>query len=378
VPLEHAFGRTLRETVRASVDLPPFDRSAVDGYAILSKDVSPSFRVVDSLRAGDWRPRQLQPGEAVRVATGAALPCEGVRVVMQEDTAPVSDQIQIARQRKGDYVRRRGEDIRKGQPVVVAGTRLDAGALAILASLGHAMPVVSPCLRVQHFTTGDELVAPTESPGPGQIRDSNSILLSALLSAHPCQLQQEHLPEDLEAAWSKLDAESLSTVDLLLVSGGASVGERDFTRALLERLGYEIVFHQLKSRPGKPCIFAVKGARVAFGLPGNPLAHFVCFHLCVTTALAVMSGAALPAFVQGQLAESIHDEASPRETFWPARLTLKSGQVMLSPLRWQSSGDITCLIRANALLRFPANTAVLERDARVDFLPLPSDGRGLG
>lgn len=369
-PLAEAFGLVLRETVCAPDDLPAFDRSAVDGFAMRRDDLSTEFRVVDSVHAGDWKPRAFQPGEAVRIATGAALPGDGLQVVMQEDTQREGEIVRVLRRDAALHIRFHGEDVRAGQPLVRDGARLDAGALALLASVGQIEPLVSPRLRVLHLTTGDELVPPHQTPQPGQIRDSNSILIRSLLRAWPCDVEHRHLPEDFEPAWRALDEGRTASADLLLVSGGASVGERDFTRALLERLGFEIVFGQIKARPGKPTIFGVNGARVAFGLPGNPLAHFVCFHLDVATALARLLGAeALPQFLRGPLAVELRDDPCPRETLWPARLAWSGTGPLLHPLAWSSSGDITCLAEANALIRLPAGSEVLVAGAEVEFLP---------
>jgi molybdopterin molybdotransferase len=367
VPLAEAFGRVMRETMCAPKDLPPFDRSTRDGYAILKNDESETFQVVDTLHAADWKPRQLKSGEAVRVATGASLPCENLRVVMQENVERTGGQIRIIRHEAAVNISFRGEDLRAGDPLLHAGAKLDAGALAILATAGHVNPLVSPRLRVVHFTTGDEIVPPDQTPKPGQIRDSNSFLIRGLLQHFPCDVMQKHLPEDFERAKvesGKRKAE-IENADVILISGGASVGEKDFTRALLETLGFEIFFSQVNLRPGRPLIFGVNGSRAAFGLPGNPLSHFVCFHLFVTTALAKLIGGEPPKFLRGQLAEKLDDKPCPRETLWPARLDSAG----LHPLKWASSGNVTCLAQANALVRVPANRGSIESGAEVDFLP---------
>ena len=179
VPLAEAFGRVLRETVCAPEDLPPVDRSTRDGYAILKNDESETFSVVDTLHAADWKPRQLKSGEAVRVATGAALPCENLRVVMQENVERTGDQIRIIRPRERlRTFSLRGEDVRAGEPLLQAGAQLDAGTLALLATAGNANPLVSPRLRVVHFTTGDEIIPPDQNaqagPNPRQQFDFDS------------------------------------------------------------------------------------------------------------------------------------------------------------------------------------------------------------
>ncbi len=214
---------------------------------------------------------------------------------------------------------------------------------------------------------------PDQTPKPGQIRDSNSILIRGLLQYFPCDLQQVHLPENFEQAKRLVLAFSLqpSAFDLLLVSGGASVGEKDFTRPLLEWLGFEIVFSQINLRPGRPLIFGVNGLRLAFGLPGNPLSHFVCFNFAVAAALAVLTGSKPPKFLRGQLAEKMDDQPCPRETLWPAKLEISpDATARLHPLAWANSGNVACLASANALVRVPAQCGALEQFAGVDFLPV--------
>jgi molybdopterin molybdotransferase len=180
---------------------------------------------------------------------------------------------------------------------------------------------------------------------------------------------QSHLPENFEAAWARLDLSRIEAADLLLISGGSSVGDLDFTRPLLERLGFRIVFAKVNVRPGKPLIFGVNGTRVAFGLPGNPLAHFVCLNFAVATAIACLRGETPPAFLRGPLATNLADDPGPRETLWPARLQRTTESTQLQPLPWASSGDITCLALANALLRIPANITALDAGAEVEYLP---------
>ena len=401
-PLAEALGHVLRETVCAPEDMPPFDRSTRDGYAILQNDSSERFQIVDTLHAADWKPRQLKSGEAVRVATGAALPCEYLRVVMQENVEHNGDQVKILSRESARNVSMRGEDLRAGEKLLPAGAKLHAGALALLATAGNVNPLVSPRLRVCHFTTGDEIIPPGQVPKPGQIRDTNSFLIRGLLERFSCDVIQKHLPENFEAAKQLVETFNLqpSTFNLLLVSGGASVGEKDFTRPLLEWLGFEIVFSQINVRPGRPLIFGVAGgagvpaSRVAFGLPGNPLSHFVCFHLFVATALAKLVGGEPKKFLRGRLAAKLDDAPNPRETLWPARLDVgqafclsptespaqaeqKTGDrrgacPTLVPLKWSSSGDVTCLAQTNALIRVLANRGSIETGAEVDFWPTNS------
>ena len=409
-PLAECLGRVLRETVCAPTDFPDCDRSTRDGYAILQSDASEVFHVMDTLHAADWKPRALKTGEAVRIATGAACPCDHVQVVMQEHVVRTGDQIRITKREAGLNLRQRGEDVKAGQPLLPIGVPLHAGKLALLAAAGNTRPLVSPRLRVVHFTTGDEIIPPQLTPKPGQVRDSNSILIRGLLEPFSCHLEQAHLPENFEFAKSAIAGRpsAIENADVLLVSGGASVGEKDFTGPLLESLGFAIVFSQVNVRPGRPLIFAVSGGasasrpdlprqseaaaglpavasgrrrvpasrlaadrspsgklRIAFGLPGNPLSHFVCFHVFVAAALQALMGSHPQSFRRGVLAEKFDEAPIPRETLWPAR----RDSAGLHPLVWASSGDVTCLVEADALIRVPPNTASFEAGAEVHFLP---------
>jgi len=369
-PLAKTAGRILRESVCAPEDLPPTDKSTRDGYAILIAEAARTLTVVDTLHAADWKPRPLKPGEAVRVATGASLPCEGLRVVMQEDVERKGDQIRVLEPDASANVRRRGEDLHAGDVLIHAGAVLDGGSLSLLATAGCVEPSVSPCLKVVHFTTGDEIVSPAERPGPGQIRDSNSYLIRGLLEKAGCEVQHRHLPEDFDRAKAAVaQAGALVTdADVLLISGGASVGDKDFTRPLLESLGYQIAISQVNLRPGKPLLFGTHGSKIAFGLPGNPLSHLVCFQAFVSVALAQLSGGAIDPLRRAKLAEPILDAHCGRETLWPARLSWGRKGAELHPLPWSSSGDVTCLAETNALLRVPANTEKLEAGAIMEFL----------
>jgi molybdopterin molybdotransferase len=376
VALDDALGRVLREAVCALDDQPPFDRSSVDGYAVRLDDPGPTFRIVDNIRAGDWKPRQLQPGEAVRAATGGALPGDSLQVVMKEDVQADGASLRILRRDAARNIRFRGEDARAGQVLVEAGTLLQHGALGLLASLGHTQPQVTRLPRLLHAVTGDEIVPPEQAPQRGQIRDSNSTLVRAFLKQWGVEPRHLRLPEDEARARAALanDQPPLPGTDLLLVSGGASVGEHDFTRRLLDHLGFVIRVSKTTTRPGKPLIVAQRGGTIAFGLPGNPLAHFVCLNLYVRCALNLFGGRpGEPLFRRGTLAIDLEADSNSRETFWPARCNHQGAAATLTPLRWASSGDLTSLATANALIRVAGGSARLAQGSPVEFLStLPS------
>lgn len=368
VPLAEAAGRVLREAVRAPEDQPPFDRSSVDGFAVRLDDAAERFRVVDEIRAGDWNPRQLQPGEAVRIATGGALPGDGLQVVMREDAEREGEFVSVSRRNSERNIRFRGEDARAGQVLVESGMRLQPGTLGLLASLGSARPLVTRLPCVLHIATGNEIVPPERTPQRGQIRDSNSTLVRAFLQQWSIKPTQLCVPEDEAAARAALEV-SACDADVVLISGGASVGEHDFTRHLLEQFGFTVRISKTTARPGKPLIVAQRDGAIAFGLPGNPLAHFVCLNLYVRAALQAFAGRlAEPLFQTGVLAADLASDGNARETFWPARWALCDGTASLTPLRWSSSGDLTSLASANALIRVTAGADRLERGNRVEFV----------
>jgi len=366
--LAEAAGRVLREQVCAPEDQPALDRSAVDGFAIRCDEATTRLRIVDRLRAGEWKPQVLQPGEAVQIATGAALPGAGLRVVMKEDVDVAGDTVTLRRSDGPEHIRRRGEDARAGQGLVPAGTVLRPGTLGLLASVGVVRPLVTRRPRVVHLVTGNEIVPPDQAPGPGQVRDANSTLVRTFLAPWGVEARQERLPED-EALVRAAIQQGTEESDLLLVSGGASVGEHDFTRRLLEACGFTVLVSRTAARPGKPLIVAERCGALAFGLPGNPLAHFVCLNLYVRAALEAGAGTTRPrTFQTGFQGADIPGAVESTEVFWPATWRLQDGRALVSPLRWRSSGDLTALASANALVRVSGASDSRSGGSRVEFL----------
>ncbi|MDQ5980738.1 MAG: molybdopterin molybdotransferase, partial [Verrucomicrobiota bacterium] len=288
VPLAAALGRVLREPAHADLDSPPFDASAMDGYALRAADATQPLLLVGESAAGAAFAGTVGPGECVRIFTGAPVPAGADCVVKQEDTTREETKVRITNFPKaGSFIRCRGENRRAGDLVVPAGTCLGPPELAALASAGVAQPLVTRRPRVVHVVTGNELVPPDRTPAGAQIRDSNSALIAALVAQYGGELAAHaHLPDDLAAAQAALAA--LPNHDVLLISGGASVGDHDFARPVLTALGYTLHFQQINLRPGKPLVFASKGDRLAFALPGNPVSNWVTFNLFVAPLLRML------------------------------------------------------------------------------------------
>lgn len=372
VPLAEARGRVLRADVAAPEDLPAFDRSAMDGYAVVAGDSSPRLRVIGEVQPGQAPAVVVGTGECARIFTGAQIPAGATQVLMQEDVAREGEWIVPQRREAKPWIRRRGEDARRGEVLLAERTRLGPGELSLLAQLGWTAPLVSPAPRVLHLTTGNELVDPSATPGAGQIRDSNSTLVAGLLAAAGARcIAQGRCGDALEALIGKIEEHSRASWDLLLLSGGASVGDYDFGVRALERLGFAVRFRQISLRPGKPLGFATRGRQVAFVIPGNPVAHFVTFHVAIRLALECLESSP-PGWplVRVELSADLPAKPDARETWWPAHVAAEDGTLRARPLAWQSSGDLRGLVNANALLPIAPGTPGPARGAAVESLLL--------
>ena len=369
--LADAVGRVLREEVRAPEDLPGFDRSAMDGYVMQAEDASERLRVVAEIQPGAMAPFQLKRGECARIFTGAAIPIGGSQVLMQEDARREGEWMIPLRRTPARHIRERGEDAGKGDLLLPSGVRIGSGEAALLAQIGATQLHVSAAPRVVHITTGNEIVAPDVQPAPGQIRNSNSTLVAALLAERGAAvLAQKHCSDRLDEMLEVIRSQPDDRWDLLLISGGASVGDYDLGARALEALGFTIHFRKINLRPGKPLIFGTRDEQVAFVLPGNPVSHFVTFHLAVRLALECLE--ASPRWwplAKVPLASEIAASGDGRETWCPARLSW-SEEIRVAPLTWRSSGDVRGLAGVNALVRVPAGSGAVAAGEIVECLSL--------
>jgi len=378
VPLAQAYHRILQEEVKADVDQPPFDRSAVDGYAIVPGEFPAKFHVIGVVKAGETAARAPGPGEALRIFTGAQVPARGLAIVMQELVKVDGEFIHVEKTQKiGDNVRGRASDAHAGDVLLSAGQKLTALELAILASVGAVNPLVKALPHVAHATTGDEIVSPDATPKPGQIRNSNQILISGLLQScrvPATNVHQEHWGDDPVHAAARLASEPFAKADVILISGGASVGEHDYTARLLEGAGFELVVRSVNMRPGRPLLIGFRGRQVAFGLPGNPVSHYACFLLFVAQVLERQMTSRpkpwpWPRFCSRKLSQKLICTPNPRPTLCPARQSPQHGAESLIPLRWSNSGSLSALAGANCLIFVPPNTAEIPagENVRVTF-----------
>lgn len=357
VTLGSALGRVLREDVVADADMPGFSRSAMDGFLVLEGETERVLSIAGEVVPGDLAQMPV-PGFAIRVFTGSAVPEAGVAVVMQEDVRWEGGRIRLLGGAGAGHIRPRGSHARRGDVLVAAGARLTAGRLALLAAAGVAEPLVSPEVRAAHLATGCEVVGHGEIPGEAQVRDSNSPMLGALLAERgAARVWHGRVGEDAgELAAAIVDA-TRGGAHILLVGGGASVGAHDHTAAGLRDAGFELLIEGVSMRPGKPMLFGRRGDVLAFGLPGNPLSHFVCFHLFVRRAIEMLQGTGPSRPTRFRRCDGESPGASSRETWWPCRIAWAGGAPSAARLPWRDSSDILCLARADGLLRVPPEGA---------------------
>ncbi|HTZ75608.1 MAG TPA: gephyrin-like molybdotransferase Glp [Candidatus Aquilonibacter sp.] len=368
-----ALGRVLAEKIVADRNYPPFDRSIRDGFALRAQDAAQSgarLRIIGESRAGFAFEGCVGAGECVRIFTGAPIPRGTNAVVMQEfarveDGFAVVDKPALPSQ---NYVLA-GAESRVGEVVIAPGTRLSFAEIAMAAQVGRPSVEVSRRPRVAILTTGDEIVAVDAKPGPFQIRNSNSVSLGVLVQiagGHPVIC--ENAPDDM--ARLRIQIERALESDVLVLSGGVSVGQYDFVEEVLRGLGAEFFFDSVALRPGKPAVFGWCKGRPVFGLPGNPVSTMVTFELFVRPAIEFLTGRpARPIpYLKARLAHPITERGNLTH-YLPARITQRNGDPVVETLLWEGSGDIGAVVRGNCFLVVQPDRLDLEEGDWVDVLP---------
>lgn len=368
VSLDQAVGRVLREAVLAPVDLPAHDTSAMDGYALCSRQLLGEgpweLPVVGESRAGG-DPGELAAGAAARIFTGAGIPRGADAVIIQENVERSGQRISLThRPHPGEHVRRAGEDLAKGAVALEVGARLSAYSLALLASVERVEVLVAARPRVGILCTGDELRPPGQAGAPG-LAESNGVALAALVrqvGGEPIRLPL--VPDEPEATRRALDA-ALNTCQVVLTVGGVSVGDRDFVRPALDSLGVEVLFSRCRIKPGKPVLLGARGASLLLGLPGNPASALVTFTLFGAPLLRALQGDGkpIPAWRRGALAAPLKQKPG-RLSFYRAHLEGDVARVFHN----QASGATTALAWANGLVRIDEDAAYLPEGHPVEVL----------
>ncbi|MEM7516578.1 MAG: gephyrin-like molybdotransferase Glp [Planctomycetota bacterium] len=373
--LSEAVGRVLAAEIRSDLDLPPFEKSAMDGFAVRSADFEdPDFRSdegailqrIGESRAGKPLDQKIEPGQCAAIYTGAELPEGADAVVMVEKSEDLGDErIRLSdAPASGRHVCHRGEDIALDQIVLPAGRRVRVHDLGALASVGADPLTVFERPKVAILTTGDELVPVTEKPSRGQIRESNTLCLEQLALRAGAEVITREIVRDDRAAHLSAFGQALDGADVLLTSGGVSAGKYDLVGETLEQLGCEQLFHKVAIKPGKPIWFGKRGRTLVFGLPGNPVSTMTCHEVFVRPALALLGGED-PAAEEERRAPSLGrwcgdpPRAIPRQQNLPVDVRPgKDGVVELHPVAWRGSADLIGLTRARGLAISPAGVAI--------------------
>jgi molybdopterin molybdotransferase len=372
VPLEHCYGRFVAQDIAAAIALPPFAGSAMDGYAVRAADTPGTLKVVGESAAGSPYGSALQQGQAVTISTGGVVPDGADAVVpievVQRDggTVTISDAAQ-----QSAFIRYAGSDIEQGAPMLVAGTRIGPAQIGAAAAVGLG---TLPCRRrptVAILSTGSELVAPGGTLGDGQIFDSNGPMMRAALRTSGAEVTQ------IPSAADTLDEhraalEQALAHDVVISSGGVSVGEHDLVRAVGAELGVREIFWRVAMRPGKPVAFGVRDATLLFGLPGNPVSTLVGIELFVRPALLGLQGASnpRPPFRAGMLASDVKRLAERDDLIRVQVVGGEGVQTFVAPLAGQQSHQIAIAAQADGLALIPRGDGELRAGTAVDYLPL--------
>ena len=371
VALEHVDGRFLAEDVSAAVDLPPFESSAMDGYAVRASDAPGRLALIGESAAGAPYLGALKPGEAVAISTGAVVPSRADAVAPLEDVGREGEQIVLALAiAAGAFVRHRGSDIKRGERLLCAGARLGPAQIGAAAAAGLGALACRRQPSVAVLSTGSELRQPGERLADGEIFDANTPMLRASLQAGGARVEQIMPAADTREAHRSALAQALEH-DVVVSSGGVSVGAHDLVRDVGRELGINEVFWRIALRPGKPLAFGVRSSTLVFGLPGNPVSSLVCCELFVRPALLALQGAASvrPAWRSGSLSSSVERNAQ-RDHLIRVSLRASDGAVALAPLLGQESHQIAITAQADALAWIPAGVGELPAGAEVAYLPL--------
>ena len=376
VTFTSAFGRVLAESLTAAMDVPPFPRAAMDGFALRSSDVSETpavLRCVGEVKAGEGMRGAIGAGEAASIMTGAPVPegADAVQMVEQTRKTERATEVAILKPvRPGENIAPQGSEARRGEVVLEAGRYLGAAEMAVLATFGFSAIPVYARPSVALLATGDELVEVDDTPDPHQIRNSNTHSLIAQLRS--LGLEGYYLgiaPDDREELRRRMRAGL--EFDVLILSGGVSMGEYDFVKEIFQELGLETLFTRVAMKPGKPTVFARSKNKLVFGLPGNPVSTFVAFENFVRPALGRLCGFRAPDLprVRGVLLSDVK-QVPGRTAFLPARADWSGSVWQIRPLRWKGSADIIGFSQGNAMLIFPRELDHLKAGDEVEAMLL--------
>lgn len=365
VPLQECPGRVLAQDIECDVDMPPFNKSAMDGFACRRQDLGQELIIVEEIPAGHFPEKTIGPGECARIMTGAPVPSGADLVIMVEDTRPSgSNRICFTGSRSATNICPQGEDVKAGDTVLRRGTVLTPARMGVLcAALGKPEVLVYRRPKVGLIATGDELVEPWQHPPAAGIRNTNSYQLSAQLQALGAIVTYHGIVADHRETLLEAVRKSGADCDLLLLTGGVSVGAYDFVPETLEQAGYHLLFQSVAMQPGKPTLFGSSEHGFCCGMPGNPVSTFVVFELLLKPFLyGLMGHTYRPRMIPAELDTDVIVKNTNRQTTLPVVFT-ETGTV--TPLDYHGSAHILAIARADGLLVMPAGTGEWKKGTRV-------------
>jgi molybdopterin molybdotransferase len=365
VDLHAAGNRVLRQDVVSDIDMPPFDKSAMDGYACRAQDARNVLEIVEVIAAGYQPQRALKANQCSKIMTGAILP-EGADCVIPVEDAelPAETKVRFKGERVAPNICRRGEDVVAGQKLVSSGTRITAKEIASLALAGCAAPIVSRQPRIGIIATGDEIVEPNVVPKSAQIRNSNSYQIYAQCLQFGCRPDHLGIVQDTAEAIGDAVAGAGRENDLILLTGGVSMGDFDLVPSLLKAAGFTILFEKVAIQPGKPSVFGRREDRFVFGLPGNPVSSFTIFEILVKELLSMMMGLQHRVlFARCPLAKPFKRRIAERRAWIPVSITPAG---LATPVEYHGSAHITALVSADGLITIPVGEREIPEGTLVD------------
>ena len=375
VALLRALNRVLAEDILADLDLPPFDRARMDGYAVRSSDAESALvrlRVIGEVAAGKTFDNEVQPGEAVKIFTGAPVP-QGPDAVQKVEVTETDGPDVIIKEavRPGQFITPRASEVAAGERVAESGQKIGPAEMSVLASFGYAQVRVGKRPRVAVISTGSELVEVSVRPAGAQIRNSNSYTIASYAEQAGAIVDVLGTIEDTTEATCRALLAASKDRDMVITSGGVSMGDYDLVKAALNEIGAEVYFDKVSIRPGKPTVFGRRGSTFFFGLPGNPVSTSVTFNVFVRPAIRKMQGDGSPLMpaVQAALARRLKD-ASSRRSYLPARLYVEDGRALAEPLKWGGSSDLVAFMRANSLIVVPEEIHDIPEGDAVEVMAL--------
>jgi len=368
IPVRNTVGRVLLEDQISRLDLPPFDKSAMDGYAVLAGDERDEYHLLETVAAGEVGTKCLEPGTTVKVMTGAAVPPGTGRVIIIEQTEQYGDTVKVLKHGGGTNICWQGEDVHRGDMVLSAGTILTVVDIANLIACGLTKVEVARQPRMAIISTGDEIVDSPALLEPGKIMNANGPLLAGLAAEQQLVVVgEECVPDDCRAIAQALRT-ALDQADIVVISGGVSAGDFDFVIEALADVGLKLHFPRVAVKPGRPMTYASAPGKVVFGLPGNPVSVYLTFHLFVLRAVALMTGAepGMPEFTL-PLASDFQRRKAERLEYVPCKLT-RDGAVKL--VEYHGSAHLYALTHADGFFIVPVGVTQLHVGNEVTFTPL--------